>query len=72
MKRYFDSVPPEPSGIVWTPGQMCTVRYHRNNLWYRGKVISVSDEEIAVVMIDFGNEEMCTPNELRMKVINYL
>lgn len=69
MKRYFDSVPPEPSGIVWTPGQMCTVRYHCNNLWYRGKILTVSGDEITVVMIDFGNVEVCTPNELRMKVL---
>ncbi|KAK5650388.1 hypothetical protein RI129_001417 [Pyrocoelia pectoralis] len=69
MNKYFKDVPPEPLGTVWMPGQLCTVKYHLNEEWYRGKIISVNGDVIKVTMIDFGNEEEVQHNDLRFAVM---
>ncbi|PNF38229.1 hypothetical protein B7P43_G12388 [Cryptotermes secundus] len=43
-------------------GAMCAASYE--GLWYRGKVTSVKPE-LKVFYIDFGNEEVCTPDEVK-------
>lgn len=33
---------PSTSDTFWSVGQLCVVRYHADNSWYRGKVVEVS------------------------------
>ncbi|KAF2882776.1 hypothetical protein ILUMI_23400 [Ignelater luminosus] len=69
MKRVFDRFTPEPAETVWMPGQPCTVKYFINDSWYRGKILSVSNDLIKVFMIDYGNEEDCKPEDLCRNVM---
>ncbi|KAF5295115.1 hypothetical protein FQA39_LY13266 [Lamprigera yunnana] len=69
MNTYFANSSPEPPDTIWFPGQLCTAKYHLNDKWYRGKIISVVQNTIEVCLIDFGNIEECTPDYLRLKVM---
>ncbi|KAF5273087.1 hypothetical protein FQR65_LT04829 [Abscondita terminalis] len=69
MKKYFADTSPEPMDTVWTPGQLCTVKYFVNDNWYRGKIVSVGEDFITVFLIDYGNEEECKHEDLRLKVM---
>lgn len=42
LNSIFKDSNPEPINYKWTKGQMVTVKYHQNNLWYRGTIINVS------------------------------
>uniref|UniRef100_A0A8D9B280 Tudor domain-containing protein 15 n=1 Tax=Cacopsylla melanoneura TaxID=428564 RepID=A0A8D9B280_9HEMI len=55
------------SDLYWSEGQVCTVRYHLDQCWYRGKIVKLEDEEkkYGVFFVDYGNTESCTPTELR-------
>ncbi|KAB0802822.1 hypothetical protein PPYR_05008 [Photinus pyralis] len=69
MNTYFKQTQPEPIGTVWMTGQLCTVKYHLNDEWYRGKIINVSKDIVSVFLIDFGNEEEVQHDDLRFGVM---
>lgn len=55
---------------VFEPGDLCTVMYHDNNYWYRGKVVKREPNgDYKVHVIDYGNEETCKPSDLRKTVM---
>ena len=64
MTKYFNLLPPTPSDTRWSIGDVCTVRYYLDQNWYRGVVTGVKPQSIKVLMIDYGNEEECAPNDL--------
>ncbi|KAK4882908.1 hypothetical protein RN001_006227 [Aquatica leii] len=69
MKNYFANTSPEPMDTRWVPGQLCTVKYFVNDNWYRGKIVSIGDDFITVFLIDYGNEEECKHEDLRLEVM---
>lgn len=69
MKAIFDTSPPELEGIVWLPGQLCTVRYSITSGWYRGKIVDVNGGIVNVRFIDYGNVEECGHEDLRLKIL---
>ncbi|XP_071955169.1 uncharacterized protein [Antedon mediterranea] len=56
---------PVESGITWRPGQACFAQFSLDELWYRGKVLSVQQDIIWVQYVDFGNSEGVTADKLR-------
>lgn len=38
----FMNSEPEPINFKWSNGQMVIVKYHLDNLWYRGIILEVS------------------------------
>lgn len=56
--------------VNWAVGDMCTVKYHQNQKYYRGIVLEVNEteNELRVQMIDYGNVEDCNYNEVWKEV----
>lgn len=70
MKKIFDLTAEDSLYEVWKVGDLCTVKYYLNHHWYRGKILKIGDnEEITVLMVDYGNEEVCTRKQLRKKIM---
>lgn len=70
MYNYFKNTEPEPENIVFKAGDLCTVLYRDNKYWYRGKVTKCEEGgRYKVHVIDYGNEELCTHDELRKTVM---
>lgn len=70
MNKYFKNTQPETTDFH--AGDLCTVLYRDNEYWYRGKVNKCeADGTYKVHVIDYGNEEKCTHDELR-KTAMYL
>lgn len=42
LNRMFTDSMPSAEDSYWFDNQMCSVKYHLDNSWYRGKVIKVS------------------------------
>lgn len=40
--------------------------------WYRGRAIKIEDEEIQIIYIDYGNDEIVKPSQLRKLAENFL
>lgn len=49
-------------------GSLCTVKYHVDNSYTRGIVIKTTGEKLFVKLIDFGNEEEVTEEEIRAEI----
>lgn len=70
MNEYFNKTKPEETDFQ--EGDLCTVMYHDNEYWYRGKIVKrQEDGTYKVYVIDYGNEETCKPEHLR-KTVMYL
>lgn len=66
----FDRIPPESPGTVFKVGQLCTVFYHEDKCWYRGKVVGTEGKDVyRVRMCDYGNVESVPLAELRKEVM---
>ncbi|XP_017781305.1 PREDICTED: RING finger protein 17-like isoform X2 [Nicrophorus vespilloides] len=52
----------------WSVGDRCSVRYHRNNKWYRGILLDIIEDEYRVSMIDYGNVEVVNCDNIRSDV----
>lgn len=60
---------PTPDDQFWTNGQLCIVRYHLDNNWYRGKVLNVNaDLTYEVLFVDYGNVETCQVADMRKSI----
>lgn len=63
--RHFEKTSPDPPH-GWVPGQICSVQYHLDNAFCRGQVLkSIAEDKWLVKLVDYGNEEECTHDELR-------
>ncbi|KRT83465.1 hypothetical protein AMK59_3034, partial [Oryctes borbonicus] len=71
MLEYFDSRTESDIDLNWVSGEMCSVRYFANKKWYRGKILSVNDSVIKVIMVDYGNEDDCSVKDLSKEILYY-
>ncbi len=46
-------------------GQMCCAKYAEDESWYRARVMSVEGENIEVYFVDYGNQEITEPKNLK-------
>ncbi|XP_034256372.1 uncharacterized protein LOC117654219 isoform X2 [Thrips palmi] len=70
LNRMFVESKPGPEDAYWFENQMCSVRYHVDGSWYRGKVIKLlSNNMLMVQLVDYGNVEECRSVEVRKKVV---
>lgn len=70
MNSYFKNTKPETTDFK--AGELCTILYRDNKYWYRGKVTKrEAGGTYKVYVVDYGNEENCTHDELR-KTVMYL
>uniref|UniRef100_A0A6P7GCI8 Uncharacterized protein LOC114340536 isoform X1 n=1 Tax=Diabrotica virgifera virgifera TaxID=50390 RepID=A0A6P7GCI8_DIAVI len=68
MKEYFDKTPSASTDNDWDAGDLCTIYY--NDMYYRGKIVTVkSQDDISVVMIDFGSDHTVTSKDLRQEIL---
>ncbi|CAG9579818.1 unnamed protein product [Danaus chrysippus] len=57
----------------WSVGEPCVALYFLDNRFYRGKILSVNNEESTCLVhyIDYGNEEVCAFENLRKSIALY-
>ncbi|XP_072395834.1 RING finger protein 17-like isoform X2 [Diabrotica undecimpunctata] len=68
IKEYFDKRPSDSTYNDWDAGDLCTIHY--NNMYYRGKVVEVkSQDDISVIMIDFGSDHTVTSKDLKQEIL---
>ncbi|RZF38139.1 hypothetical protein LSTR_LSTR005500 [Laodelphax striatellus] len=69
QSKYRDSKPSAHDSF-WSAGQLCIVQYHADAKWYRGKVQQVlADNTYKVVMVDYGNVEICKASDMRKNLL---
>lgn len=49
-------------------GNLCTVKYHLDNSYTRGIVTKTTGDKLFVRLVDFGNEEEITEDEIRAEI----
>ncbi|XP_025835446.1 maternal protein tudor-like isoform X2 [Agrilus planipennis] len=47
-------------------GQPCCALFESDGLWYRAQVLNVDDNQIRVIYVDYGNEEVVSLENLRI------
>merc|ERR1719318_1392483 len=65
LEQLASSLTALPASHVF-PGQLCAARYSQDEAMYRAEVISVKDQVVRVMFIDYGNTEEKTILEVFM------
>lgn len=50
---------------------MCCTRFAQDNLWYRGKVLEVTQNEVVIQYVDYGNRETKSASEIKLMHPNF-
>ncbi|XP_046671899.1 RING finger protein 17-like isoform X3 [Homalodisca vitripennis] len=70
LETIFKGSEPKPHDKDWVVGQICIAFYEPDGNWYRGKVVKViSDEQIEVLFVDYGNTEVLHSDQLRKRIL---
>uniref|UniRef100_A0A1B6D668 RING finger protein 17 n=1 Tax=Clastoptera arizonana TaxID=38151 RepID=A0A1B6D668_9HEMI len=70
LKSKYRGTKPLPQDLFWFPDQLCIASYHVDNMWYRGKVLKIKDDNtLDVVFVDYGNEENMPASQLRKTIL---
>ncbi|KAL7295267.1 hypothetical protein TKK_0011404 [Trichogramma kaykai] len=52
----------------WEKNDLCIIKYHADQKWYRGRVLDV-EQPMRVRLVDYGNEEDVVLGELKKRII---
>ncbi|KAL5238927.1 hypothetical protein ACI65C_006337 [Semiaphis heraclei] len=63
LREYLDVNPPIAGSYNPKRGEMCAVKFKKDQQWYRVKVEKVSGPSIHVLYIDYGNRDVVTAEE---------
>ncbi|KAI6660436.1 Tudor domain-containing protein 1 isoform X7 [Oopsacas minuta] len=58
-----------PTSIVH--GAICCTRFAQDNLWYRGKVLDVIQDDVIIQYVDYGNTETKSVSEIKLMHPNF-
>ena len=69
LDMIYSGSKPSSTDKDWVEGERCVARYV-DGKWYRANVISsdISSATVKVVFVDYGNEELCSGEDLRRNV----